>query len=88
MKTTKKMLPDFASEAEESLFWQEHDSTDYVDWSLAKPLVFPELKPTLKSISIRLPQPMIDRLRAMANERDVPYQSLIKMILADRLAQG
>jgi len=88
MKTTKKMLPDFTSEAEESLFWQEHDSTDYVDWSLAKPLVFPELKPTLKSISIRLPQPMIDRLRAMANERDVPYQSLIKMILADRLAQG
>ena len=88
MKTTKKMLPDFSTEAEESLFWQEHDSTDYVDWAAAKPYVFPELKPTLKSISIRLPQPMIDRLRSMANERDVPYQSLIKMILADRLSQG
>lgn len=88
MKATKKPVPEFAMEAEEALFWQDHDSTEYVDWSAAKPRVFPELRPSLKSISIRLPQPMLDRLRSMANERDVPYQSLIKMILADRLAQG
>ncbi|PKL10162.1 MAG: hypothetical protein CVV51_00145 [Spirochaetae bacterium HGW-Spirochaetae-7] len=88
MKATKKPVPDFASEAKEALFWQDHDSTEYIDWTTASRGVFPELKPSLKSISIRLPQPMIDRLRAMANERDVPYQSLIKMILAERLAQG
>ena len=88
MKAIRKPLPDFTTEAEEALFWQTHDSVDYVDWSTATPGVFPELKPTLKSISIRLPQPMIDRLRSMAHERDVPYQSLIKMILAEHLAQG
>jgi len=88
MKATRKQIPDFTTEAEEALFWQDHDSTDYVDWSTAAPGVFPELRPSLKSISIRLPQPMIDRLRTMAHERDVPYQSLIKMILTDRRAQG
>lgn len=88
MKAAKKPIPEFATETEEALFWQDHDSTDYVDWSAAMPGLFPELRPTLKSISIRLPQPMLDRLRSMAHERDVPYQSLIKMILADRIAQG
>jgi predicted DNA binding CopG/RHH family protein len=88
MKATRKRIPEFTTEAEEALFWQDHDSADYVDWSTATPGVFPELRPSLKSISIRLPQPMIDRLRTMAHERDVPYQSLIKMILADRLAKG
>ena len=88
MKTTKKQIPIFATEAEEAIFWQDHDSTDYIDWSMSSRSVFPELKPSLKSISIRLPQLMIDRLRTMANERDVPYQSLIKMILAERLAKG
>ncbi len=88
MKATRKPVPDFATEAEEAMFWQDHDSTDYMDWSTATPVVFPELRPSLKSISIRLPHPMIDRLRTMAHERDVPYQSLIKMILADRIAQG
>jgi predicted DNA binding CopG/RHH family protein len=88
MKAAKKPIPEFATEAEEALFWQDHDSTDYVDWSAASPRVFPDLRPGLKSISIRLPQPMIDRLQSMAHERDVPYQSLIKMILADRIAQG
>ncbi len=88
MKAIRNPIPAFVTEAEEALFWQDHDSTDYLDWSNAAPVVFPELRPSLKSISIRLPQPMIDRLRTMAHERDVPYQSLIKMILADRLAQG
>ena len=88
MKAIRNQIPEFTTEAEEALFWQGHDSTDYVDWSTAVPGIFPELRPSLKSISIRLPQPMIDRLRTMAHERDVPYQSLIKMILADRLAQG
>jgi len=88
MKAIRNPIPEFTTEAEEALFWQDHDSTDYVDWSTATPVGFPELRPSLKSISIRLPQPMIDRLRTMAHERDVPYQSLIKMILADRIAQG
>ena len=87
MKAIKEPIPEFTTETEEALFWQDHDSTDYMDWSAARPGVFPELRPSLKSISIRLPQPMIDRLRSMAHERDVPYQSLIKMILADRIAQ-
>lgn len=88
MKKAKFDIPDFVDEAEEDLFWQEHDSTDYIDWSKAVSVTFPHLKPTLKSISLRLPEPMLNRLRSMANERDVPYQSLIKMILAEHLANG
>jgi predicted DNA binding CopG/RHH family protein len=86
MRNTKSDTPAFASEEEEeALFWQEHDSTDYVDWNRAKTVTLPELKPSLRSISLRLPEPMLARLRAMANERDIPYQSLIKMILAEHL---
>jgi predicted DNA binding CopG/RHH family protein len=87
MKKTLKPIPAFANEEEEALFWQDKDSTDYVDWDRAKKVNLPELKPSLRSISLRLPEPMLARLRSMANERDVPYQSLIKMILAERLAE-
>lgn len=88
MKTIKSDIPEFKTEAEEASFWQTHDSTEFLDWSGAEFVTFPQLKPTLKSISLRLPQPMLDRLRTMANERDVPYQSLIKMILAEHLLLG
>lgn len=88
MKATKIPIPEFASEAEEALFWQTNDSTEYVDWSKAKPVTFSNLQPSLKSISLRLPEPMLARLKSLANERDVPYQSLIKMILADHLAHS
>ena len=86
MKDKLNEMPAFADEDEEALFWQSHDSTDYVGWDSARTVSIPGLKPSLRSISIRLPEPMLARLRAMANERDIPYQSLIKMILAEHVA--
>lgn len=80
-------VPDFQNEDEERDFWATHDSTDYVDWSLARRAVFPNLKPTTRAISLRLPESMLDELRQMANERDVPYQSLIKVFLRERMDQ-
>jgi predicted DNA binding CopG/RHH family protein len=73
--------PEYQSEDEERAFWAEHDSADYLDWRQAEPVVFPQLKPSTKTISIRLPESMLYELRVMANKRDVPYQSLIKMLL-------
>ncbi len=84
MKRTKT-IPIFKSEEEERLFWETHDSTDYVNLSKAKSVRFPNLKKTTKSISIRLPVDMIDALKVKANSMDVPYQSLIKMILSEGL---
>jgi len=86
MKKKPRDIPAFADEDEEALFWQTHDSTDYVDWDRAQATTLPALMPSLRSISLRLPEPMLARLRTMANERDVPYQSLIKMILSEHLA--
>ncbi len=83
----KKRRPQFKSEDEEREFWQSHDSTEYVDWSKAQRAVFPNLKPTTRAISLRLPLSMLDELRQMANERDVPYQSLIKVFLRERMDQ-
>jgi predicted DNA binding CopG/RHH family protein len=80
-----KKIPKFSSDAEERNFWAEADSTEYVDWSKAKRVLFSNLKPSLKTISLRLPELMIEELKLLANKRDVPYQSLIKMFLADRL---
>jgi predicted DNA binding CopG/RHH family protein len=86
MSKVKKPLPDFPSEDAERRFWSVTDSTDHIAWDQAKQVEFPALKPSLRTISIRLPGPMLDRIKAMANERDVPYQSLIKMILSERIA--
>ncbi len=80
-----KRLPKFKSEAEERRFWQTHDSTEYVDWSEAERMVLPELKPSTKSISLRLPESMLEQLKLLAHKQDVPYQSLVKMFLAERL---
>ncbi len=80
-----KKIPEFANEAEERRFWQAHDSTEYVDWSEAERVVLPELKPSTKSISLRLPESMLEQLKLLAHKRDVPYQSLVKMYLAERL---
>ena len=85
MTNMKKKIPEFKSEAEEFEFWSKADSTQYLDWSQAKPAKFPKLKPTLRTVSVRLPVAMIEDLKVMANQRDVPYQSLMKMFLADRL---
>jgi len=69
-----KQLPDFRSEDEERDFWATHDSADYLDWRQAKPAVFARLKPATKTISLRLPESMLNELRLLANKRDVPYQ--------------
>jgi predicted DNA binding CopG/RHH family protein len=87
MKSVKKLktLPEFKSEDEEREFWASHDSTDYVDWSKAERAIFPNLKPSVRTISLRLPVSMIAALKALANQRDVPYQSLLKVFLSERL---
>ena len=81
----KKKIPKFKNEAEERLFWQQHDSSDYLDWSEAEEVVFSRLKPTTRTISIRLPETMIEELKLLANKRDVPYQSLLKIFLSERI---
>ena len=80
-----KKLPIFKTEDEERKFWAKADSADYVDWSKAKRVMLPNLKPSLKTISLRLPEIMIEELKLLANRRDVPYQSLIKIFLSERL---
>ena len=81
----KKTIPWFDSEDRERDFWSSHDSTDYVPWSRARRAVLPELRPTLKTISLRLPASLLEELKLLANKRDVPYQSLLKMFLAERV---
>lgn len=82
----RPVVPRFATEAEERAFWAEHDTADYVDWSQAARVRLPNLKPSTATISLRLPEGMLDELKVLANERDVPYQSLLKVFLAERLA--
>ena len=84
---SKKQLPKFRSESEERAFWAKHDSTEYVDWSKAERLILPNLKPSVKTISLRLPEHMLAELKVLAHKKDVPYQSLIKLFLAERLEQ-
>ncbi|GHV24053.1 MAG: BrnA antitoxin family protein [Reyranella sp.] len=79
-----KAIPKFRNEVEERRFWETHDSTDYIDWSKAKRMRFPNLKPSTTSISLRLPVALLDRIKIAANKRDVPYQSLIKTWLAEK----
>jgi predicted DNA binding CopG/RHH family protein len=81
----KKRIPTFKSEAQERRFWQTHDSTEYVDWSKAEEVLMPKLRPTTRSISIRLPEAMVEELKLLANKRDVPYQSLLKVFLSERI---
>jgi predicted DNA binding CopG/RHH family protein len=80
-----KELPEFNTEEEERQFWADHDSTEYVNWSEAKRGVFPNLKPSTKTISLRLPKSMLEELKLLANKNDVPYQSLVKVFLAERI---
>ncbi len=83
----KKGVPRFKTEDEERDYWASHDSTEHVDWSSARRVLLPNLKPSLKTISVRLPQSMIDDPKMLANRRDVPYQSLMKVFLAERIEQ-
>jgi predicted DNA binding CopG/RHH family protein len=85
--TKKKAMPEFRSEDDEREFWARHDSTEFIDWQAAVRRKFPTLKPTRRTISLRLPVSMIEDLKVLANRRDVPYQSLLKVFLAERLAR-
>ena len=85
MATKRKPLPVFRSEAEERRFWETHDSADYLDWSKAERVRLPNLKPSTTAISLRLPVPLLERIKVAANKRDVPYQSLIKTWLAEKV---
>ena len=80
-----KELPNFNNETEEREFWAENDSTDFVDWEKAESVVLPKLKPTTRTISLRISASMLDKIRLVANKRDVPYQSLIKSFLQERI---
>lgn len=82
-----KKVPKFKDENEEREFWATHDSTEYLDWSQAEVTTFPKLKPTVKTISLRLPEKMLNELRLIANKNDVPYQTLIKIFLKERIKQ-
>jgi predicted DNA binding CopG/RHH family protein len=88
-KSAKKLkpIPKFRSHEEAGEFWMTHDTTEYVDWSKAQQVRFTKLRPSTATISLRLPQGMLDELRVLANERDVPYQSLLKVYLAERIAE-
>lgn len=79
MKNKLKSLPKFKTEAEERTFWETHDSTEYMDWSQAQQVRFPNLKPSTQAISLRLPASLLAQIKVEANRRDVPYQSLIKV---------
>ena len=81
----KKRIPKFSSEVEEREFWATADSTEYVDWKKGKRIMLPKLRPSLKTISLRLPELMLEELKVLANKRDVPYQSLLKVYLGERI---
>ncbi len=78
MNKQRKSIPEFQTEAEERQFWETHDSSEYLDWNKAGPVAFPHLKPSTKTISLRLPEILLERIKTEARKRDMPYQSLIK----------
>jgi len=80
-------IPEFMDEDEGRDFWSTHDSTDFVDWNSAEKITFSNLKPSTKKISLRLPEIMVEELKILANKQDVPYQSLMKMFLAERISK-
>jgi predicted DNA binding CopG/RHH family protein len=85
MRKKRKLIPKFSSEAEERAFWESQDSTEFVDWSRANRVRLPRLKPSTQAISLRLPVSLLERIRIEANRRDVPYQSLIKTWLSEKV---
>ena len=85
MRKTLEPIPTFKTEADERRFWETHPSEAYLDWSKAEPVRLPSLKPSTTAISLRLPVPLLERIKIAANKRDMPYQSLIKAWLAERL---
>lgn len=88
MSMPSKATPKFKSEAEERSFWEKNDSSEYVDWTKANRVALPNLKPSTRTISLRLPEMLLDSIKMEANKRDIPYQSLIKAWLADDVKQS
>ena len=82
-----KKIPEFSLEEEERKFWENNDSADYIDWVKAQKTILPNLRPSTKTISIRLPEMMLQELKLLANKRDIPYQSLLKLFLSERIKQ-
>jgi len=80
-----KKIPKFKNDEEERDFWASHDSTEYINWKQAKRVTLPNLKPSVKKISLRLPESMLEELKLIANKKDVPYQSLMKIFLSERI---
>jgi len=80
-----KKIPEFENEDKERQFWSKSDSTEYVDWKKAKKVIFTDLKPSVKTISLRLPEYMLEEIKLLANKRDIPYQSLMKIFLSERI---
>jgi len=87
MAKPKKKIPEFKTEAEERQFWENNDSSEYLDWSQANSVRLPNLKASTKTISLRLPVALLERIKLEANKRDIPYQSLIKVWLAEDVDQ-
>ncbi len=87
MKNKFKKIPKFKNEDEEREFWGIADSSEYFDWSKAERVIFPNLKPSTETISLRLPEMLLARIKEMANKRDVPYQSLMKIFLAEKVEE-
>jgi len=85
--TKLKKVPSFNTEIEERKFWESHDSSEYLDLSKAQRAVLPNLKPSTKTISLRLPEGLLDNIKVEANKRDMPYQSLIKVWLAKEIQE-
>ena len=83
-----KSIPQFKSEKKEQEFWTKNDSAEYLDWSQAQKVILPNLKPSSKTISLRLPEHLLHRIKVAANKKDVPYQSLIKVLLDESLAKS
>ena len=80
-----KPRPTFKSEAQEAAFWASHDSTEYIDYSKSRRVIFPKLKPSTETISLRLPKSLLDQLKTLANKRDVPYPTLLKLFVLERV---
>ena len=86
-KSKLKKLPEFKSVSEEAVFWQDHDSSEYIDWSEAKEASFPNLKPSTKTISLRLSESLLNEIKTLANKEDVPYQSFMKILLSRSISE-
>lgn len=86
MKKLKK-IPKFRSESEERIFWQKNDTSGFIDWKKAEKISFPNLKPSVRSISLRLPESMLNDLKVIANKKDIPYQSLMKIFISEKIKE-